>query len=129
MGKGPTGRATHLFCGRTEYELLLTIVRRLLTGAMAAKGMMEMIQQERSKVRMSKDLVVLSLGAMEGRGVWEEEMVEAWEEAVGDGMAEVWEGGTVEDGEAVGEGWEGPVEEVWGERMTVAIEEKIEEGI
>jgi len=77
MGKEPTGRATHLFCGRTEYELMLTMVRRLLAGAMAAKGMIEMIQQERSRVRMSKGLEVLSLGAMEGGGVWEEEMVEA----------------------------------------------------
>lgn len=112
MGKEPTGRATHLFCGRTEYELLLTMVRTLLVGAMVAKGMMEMIQQEFSKVRMSKDLVVLSLGAMEGRGVLEEEMVEAWEEPVGEGMAEVWEGVTVEDGVVVGEGWDEVVEEV-----------------
>lgn len=128
MGKEPTGRATHLFCGRTEYELLLTMVRRLLAEAMAAKGMMEMIQQERSKVRMSKGLVVLSLEAMDGWGVWEEQMVEAWEEAVGEGMVEVWEGGTVEDGEARGEGWEGVVEEVGEERMEVGMEEEIEEG-
>jgi hypothetical protein len=77
VGNQITGNRASMFCLRTEYERMQTMIRLGLPGTMRARGMMGMIQLGRSKTRMSKGAVTPPLGVKEeGEEVMGEEREE-----------------------------------------------------